>query len=263
MVGARGRMIVLHHLASSGGTVFAKALAAQRNCALLNEIHPYFSVIPDAAFSPTTPLEQYLARYRNTLPDGDIAKARGEAFRFQVEQILKLVGNHDRLLLREWSHGDFFASERFSSAALPLLDFAKPASLVLVRHPVDCFLSGKTYNAWHPIKSDIHEFCRRYVKFCEYFRSVPGILIVRYEDFAADPDVFLEDLCGKLGLIFNPGYMKDLTQFRLSGGSGRTSYEKIAPRPRRPLSDAERKAFLASAYYSEACNLAGYGPEPL
>lgn len=251
-------MIILHHLASSGGTVFAKALAAQGGCWLLNEIHPYFSIIPDAAFSPTTPLDQYLARYRKALPEADTVKAQGEVFRCQVEQILKLAGGEKQLLLREWSHGDFFASERFSSAALPLLDFAKPASLVLLRHPVDCFLSGKTYNAWNPIKSDIDEFCRRYAKFCEYFRSVPGALIVRYEDFAAGSDTFLKEVCGKLGLPFNPAYMKDLNQFRLSGASGRTSYEAIAPRPRRPLSEAERKAFLASAHYAHACEAGGY-----
>ena len=251
-------MIILHHLASSGGTVFAKALAAQGNCQLLNEIHPYFSIIPDAAFSPTTPFEQYLARYQKSLPELDVAKARGESFRFQIEQILKLAGNGKQLLLREWSHGDFFASERFSSAALPLLDFAKPVSLVLLRHPVDCFLSGKTYNAWNPIKSDIDEFCRRYGKFCEFFRDVQGALIVRYEDFAAGPDAFLKEICGKLGLAFNSGYMKDLNQFRLSGASGRTTYDKIAPRPRRLLTEVERRAFLASAHYARACELGAY-----
>lgn len=251
-------MIVLHHLASSGGTVFSKALAAQDNCLLLNEIHPYFSAIPDAAFSPTTPLHQYLARYKKTLPETEFAKAQSESFRFQLQYLLKLAGDGNRLLLREWSHGDFFASERFSSATLPLLDFARPASLVLLRHPVDCFLSGKTYNAWNPINSDIGEFCRRYAKFGEFFRERPEVVFVQYEDFAARPDALLKDVCEKLGLAFNPDYMRHLNQFRLSGASGRTSYEKIAPRPRRPLSEAERGAFLNSVHFAEACELGEY-----
>ena len=251
-------MIVLHHLASSGGTVFSKALAAQGNCLLLNEIHPYFSVIPDAGFSPTTPLEQYLARYKKTLPETEIARARRESFRFQLQYLLRLSGDGNRLLLREWSHGDFIASERFSSASLPLLDFARPTSLVTLRHPVDCFLSGKTYNAWNPINSSIDEFCRRYVKFCEFFRDRSDVLFVQYEDFTARPDVLLKDVCERLGLAFNPDYMRQLNQFRLSGASGRTSYEKIAPRPRRPLSDAERSAFLNSAHYAKACELGKY-----
>jgi hypothetical protein len=254
-------MIVLHHLASSGGTVFSKALAAQGNCLLLNEIHPYFSVIPDAGFSPTTPLDQYLARYKKTLPETEIARARSESFRFQLQYLLKLAGDGNRLLLREWSHGDFFASERFSSASLPLLDFAQPTSLVALRHPVDCFLSGKTYNAWNPINSDVDEFCRRYAKFCEFFRERPGALFVQYEDFAARPDALLQEVCEKLGLAYNPDYMRQLNQFRLSGGSGRTSYEKIAPRPRRPLSDAERGGFARSGHYARACEFAGYSPE--
>jgi hypothetical protein len=251
-------MIVLHHLASSGGTVFSKALAAQGNCLLLNEIHPYFSVIPDAGFSPTTPLDQYLARYKKTLPDAEIARARSESFRFQLQYLLKLAGDGNRLLLREWSHGDFFASERFSSASLPLLDFARPTSLVALRHPVDCFLSGKTYNAWNPINSDINEFCRRYAKFCEFFRERPGVLFIQYEDFTARADALLQEVCEKLGLAFNPDYMRQLNQFRLSGASGRTSYEKIAPRPRRPLSEAERGAFLNSAHFTRACELGEY-----
>jgi hypothetical protein len=254
-------MIVLHHLASSGGTVFSKALAAQGNCLLLNEIHPYFSVIPDAGFSPTTPLEQYLARYKKTLPEAEIARARSESFRFQLQYLLKLAGDGNRLLLREWSHGDFFASERFSSASLPLLDFVQPTSLVTLRHPVDCFLSGKTYNAWNPINSDVDEFCRRYAKFCEFFRERPGVLFVQYEDFAARPDALLQEVCEKLGLAYNPDYMRQLNQFRLSGGSGRTSYEKIAPRPRRPLSEAEQGAFLNSAHFAEACALGRYQAE--
>jgi hypothetical protein len=254
-------MIVLHHLASSGGTVFAKALAAQGNCFLLNEIHPYFSAIPDAAFSPTTPLDQYLARYRNDLHQDEIAEARQELFRFQLHYLHRSIGSGKKLLLREWSHGDFFMSERFSSSTLSLVDFTDLVSLVLLRHPVDCFLSGKTYNAWNPIRSDIDEFCRRYAKFCEFFRGRPGIQFVHYEDFAARPDALLKDVCSELGLAFNPDYMKSLNQFRLSGASGRTSYEKIAPRPRRPLDEAERNAFMASAHFARACALGEYPAE--
>lgn len=254
-------MIVLHHLASSGGTVFCKAMAAQKDCVLLNEIHPYFSVIPDAAFSPTTPLQQYLARYCNNLSEDTISETRRDLFRFQIKYLWERIGAKT-LLLREWSHGDFFASERFSSAVLPLLDFTRPASLVLLRHPVDCFLSGKTYNAWNPIHSDIDEFCRRYAKFCAFFREVPGALFVQYEDFVSRPDAFLKGLCGELGLAFNPGYMKDLNQFRLSGASGRTSYEAIKPRPRRSMSTAERDAFIRSKHFAHACELAGYAMEP-
>ena len=254
-------MIVLHHLASSGGTVFAKALAAQHDCALVNEIHPYFSTIPDAAFSPTTPLEQYLVRYRKELHEDEIAEARQELFRFQLRHLYGLLGNGKKLLLREWSHGDFFASERFSSSTLPLLDFTEPVSLVLLRHPLDCFLSGKTYNAWNPIKSDVNEFSRRYAKFCEFFRQRPGVVTVKYEDIASRPDALLKDVCEELGLAFNPDYMKNLNQFRLSGASGRTSYEKIAPRPRRPISEAERSVFLRSEHFAKACELGGYPAE--
>src|SRR5579872_7331641 len=84
-------MIVLHHLASSGGTVFCKAMAAQKGCVLLNEIHPHFSVIADAAFSPTTPLQQYLARYRKDLPDNSVLKAREDLFRFQLKYLCEEI----------------------------------------------------------------------------------------------------------------------------------------------------------------------------
>jgi hypothetical protein len=254
-------MITLHHLASSGGTIFAKALAAQEDCILLNEIHPYFSVIPDAAFSPTTPLDQYLGRYRKDLSEDEVAEARRELFHFQLKYIHERIGRGKNLLVREWSHGDFFASDRFSSSVLPLVDFAEPVSLVLLRHPIDCFLSGKTYNAWNPIRSDIHEFCRRYCKFCDFFLARPATHIVRYEDFVARPDVLLQEMCEKLGLTFHPDYLLQLNQFRISGGSGRTAYDKIAPRPRRPLNDAERHAFQRSDHFLEACTLAGYPAE--
>ncbi len=251
-------MIILHHLASSGGTVFAKALIAQGNCALLNEVHPYFSVLPDAAFSPTTPLEQYLWRYSKELSADKIAEARQELFRFQLKYIHEQTGHEKNLLVREWSHGDFISSDRFSSSVLPLLDFAKPVSLVLLRHPIDIFLSGKTYNAWNPIRSDINEFCRRYCKFCDFFLRRPATHIIKYEDFVAKPDELLNETCEKLGLTFNPHYMLQLNQFRLSGASGRTAYDKIVPRPRRPMSIAEQNAFQQSEYFHNACELGGF-----
>ena len=239
-------MIILHHLASTGGTVFVKALTAQGNCVLLNELNPYFSAIPEAGFSPTTPLDQYLERYRKELPANEMrGSPPGILPPSQLKYIHEQIGREKILLVREWSHGDFFASDRFSSSVLPLLEFAKPVSLVLLRHPIDCFLSGKTYNAWRPIRSDIDEFCRRYSKFCDFFLTRPATHIVKYEDFAAKPDALLQETCEKLGLAFHPDYMLQLNQFRVSGGSGRTAYDKIAPRPRRPMT--RRSAMLFSA----------------
>jgi len=251
-------MIILHHLASTGGTVFVKALAAQGDCVLLNELHPYFSAIPEGGFSPTTPLDQYLERYSKELPADEIAEGRREFFRFQLKYIHQRIGREKTLLVREWSHGDFFASDRFPSSVLPVLDFVQPVSVVLLRHPIDCFLSGKTYNAWRPIRFDIDEFCRRYSKFCDFFLTRADAHVVKYEDFAARPDALLQETCEKLGLAFHPGYMLRLNQFRISGGSGRTAYDKIAPRPRRPMSDDERAAFQRSDHYVKACTLAGY-----
>jgi hypothetical protein len=251
-------MITLHHLASSGGTVFSKALVAQGDCVLLNEVHPHFSVIPDAAFSPTTPLDQFLRRYRTELPQDKISEARQELIRFQLKYIEERIAVGKKLLVREWSHGDFFSSDRFASSVLPLLDFAKPISLVLLRHPIDCFLSGKTYNAWNPIRSDINEFCRRYCKFGDFFLATPGIHIVKYEDFVAAPDATLKAICEKLGLTFRPDYMGQLNRFPLSGGSGRTAYDRIVPRSRRPISGAELNAFHRSEYFLKACALGGY-----
>ena len=197
-------MIVLHHLASSGGTLLVKALAAQRDCVFVNEVHPYFSVIPEAGFSPSTPLQQYLARYGKELPDAEMDKVGEELFQFQIQSLQRLAGNKT-LILREWSHGDFFETDRFSSSVLPLLEFAEPRSVVLIRHPIDCYLSGKTYNAWHMIASDINEFCRRYCLFCRFFMERPGIFVIRYEDFVADSDKAMRDLCGKLNLAFQSG----------------------------------------------------------
>lgn len=207
------------------------------------------------------PLDQYLGRYRKELSGDEITEARQELFRFQLKYIHEQIGHGKNLLVREWSHGDFFASDRFSSSVLPLVDFAKPASVVLIRHPIDCFLSGKTYNAWNPIRSDIDEFCRRFCKFCDFFLARPAAHIVKYEDFVAGRDALLKEICEKLGLAFNPDYMQQLNQFRVSGASGRTAYDEIAPRPRRPISDTERNAFRRSDYFLKACTLVGYPAE--
>ena len=100
-------MIVLHHLASSGGTIFTKAMVAQDNCVFLNEMHPHFTVIPEHGFSPSTPMHQYLARYNEEMTKEELVKAREELFRFQIQYLHELAGTR-KLILREWSHGDFF-----------------------------------------------------------------------------------------------------------------------------------------------------------
>ncbi|MGH6829375.1 MAG: sulfotransferase [Rhizomicrobium sp.] len=224
----------------------------------MSEVSPYYSVVRADVFSPTTPLEQYFARHNRELPRARVLKALEDHFKSQLRALAGLVPADKKLILREWSHGDFFVSSRFSSSVLPLLDFCEVTGVVLLRNPVDCFLSGKTYDAWSMIGSDVREFCRRYHKFCCVFLNNPALVNVKYEEFAADPDRTLERLCEKLGLAFNPDYQRELGRHRLSGSSGRFSTDRIAPRPRRFLSEAEKRDFLSSGDYLEACALAGY-----
>jgi hypothetical protein len=254
-------MIVIHHLAATGGTIFTKALAAQGNCVLLNEINPYFSIIHSETFSPSTPLDQVLARHKTDLSEAEISNARIEFFKFQIRYLRDLIGREKSLILREWSHGDFFESHRFSSSTLPLLEFCEPVSVVLIRHPIDCFLSGNSFNAWRTIKADVDVFCDRYFRFLCHFLERPEAVAVKYEEFAANPDRVITELCRKLELRFNPGYQRELNRYPLSGGSGRSSFDRISSRQPRPLDEITRSAFLRSGCYRKACDLSGYSAD--
>ena len=249
---------LLHVLARSGGTLVSKCLASMDGVMLLSEIHPRagnrFSPVRQAAdwFGLVSPDEA--ARL-----DGPTPLPAAIAF---LRQRAEAQGR--KLLLREWSHLDFYgppfvAEPAWRSSLVGLLGegFALRRA-VLVRHPVDQLMSLGRLAALGGVL-DLPRFLRGHRLLAEMAAETG---FVRYEDFTHDPDAVLRRLCGLLDLGFDPGYARRWAAFdKITGDiapSRGNAVAEIRPLPRPALPPALLPRLLASPDYRRSLELLGY-----
>ena len=249
---------LLHVLARSGGTLVSKCLASMDGVMLLSEIHPRagnrFSPVRQAAdwFGLVSPDEA--ARL-----DGPTPLPAAIAF---LRQRAEAQGR--KLLLREWSHLDFYglpfvAEPAWRSSLVELLAASFDLRrAVLVRHPVDQLISLVRLPALGG-SLDLDRFLRGHRLVAEMAVETG---FVRYEDFTREPDAALRRLCGLLDLDFDPGYAQrwadwDKITGDLEPSRGNTVAE-IRPLPRPALPPALLATLRASEDYRRSLDLLGY-----
>ena len=234
----------VHHLACTGGTVISKCLAAMPKVALVSEVNPLNRSGFD--FEPTNPLLLLERSYRNlTLEEIK------EDFLSRISQVTKICHNDGMdLVIRDHSHTDFCMGEE-PHEVTPIRDFLADqydlVSVVTVRHPLDSYL-GLLSEGWQMqfTPSTLEEYSRRYLAFLDRYRDLP---IRRYEDFCAEPEAFIQELCELLELEYNPIFIERFGSIKLSGNSGRGSNTEISSRPRRPIpEDLQNQLENSEAY---------------
>ena len=240
----------VHHLSCTGGTLFAKCIAAMPNVLLLNEVDP-LSSLPFRSGKPAFTPNDLVALVRQ----GDPAVSSDLVIRMFVEELAVLRQEQARIgramVLRDHSHSHFLTGNAIPDRPTlrELLSARFPVrSLVTVRDPVDSYLSMMEHG-WHrhfdPPNFD--EYCRRYLTFLE---SYTGVEIVRYEDFVAEPKSVMVNICRILGLVYSADFIENFDVFRFSGDSGRSG-GAIAERPRRSLSDEFSNEIAKSENYKQ------------
>jgi len=221
---------VLHHLARSGGTVISKCLAVMDSVVLLSEIHPL-------GIEQFNPLVQ--AREWFQLVSGDESRARGKMNRSGFLDAIALIHRRcderdKRLVIRDWSHLDFTGvpfvqdpSYRLQTADV-LRDRFDAVHIATVRHPLDQLLSlrrlANIQEYW-----DEPAILRGFRCFAE--RAVE-VGFLRYEDFVADPDRVLRELCERLQLEFDDGYKDRWADYRNITGAVVSKGTTIQAEPR-------------------------------
>lgn len=245
----------LHHVACSGGTVISKCLAAMSKVCLLSEANPLNRYGID--FNPSNPFLLY-EQTQGKVPL-DVVR-RG--FAQEIEQLLTLAKNNKKqLILRDHSHSDFFSGIRRSRDEVAglygcLANDYSLISAITVRHPLDSYLTLASLGwdvQFQP--NTFEEYCSRYIDFLDYYSEIPTC---KYEDFCADPDSFMQELCGILFIEYDPEYRQRFGSVQLSGDSGRRSNDEIKPRGRRPVSESLKKESEESSAYRELCSRLGY-----
>ena len=246
----------IHHMASSGGTMISKCLAALPNTLLLSEINPLSTLHireGEKQFSPTDLLLALRKAVRPQDEDTLIRVFLSSMTALRAESAAKGL----RLVLRDHPHSSFCTTAE--AAARPTLyELLAPEmpcrSVVTVRHPLDSYLALQQNKWLHFSPSTLEEYAVRYEAFLDRHAGIP---VCRYEDFVADPEATLEQICGYLELPTMAGVAELISAVTLTGDSGRRS-AIIEARPRRPVPDELRAAALVSKTYQRLCERFDY-----
>jgi len=243
----------IHHLACTGGTVISKCLAAMPRVALISEVNPLNRF--GSEFEPTNPLLQLERSYRK-LSTQDII----EDFIRQVAYVNRICRQDDvDLVIRDHSHTDFCIGPT-PAAVCPIADCLSSdyelLSVVTVRHPLDSYLSLMT-QGWEKqfLPGNLNEYSRRYQAFLDRYASLP---MLRYEDFCAQPEAFMKNLCNALEIGYSEGFLGRFGDVTLSGDSGRKGIFTIERRPRRVVPEEVESEIASSIMYSELLERLGY-----
>ncbi len=244
----------VHHFACTGGTLICKALAAMPNTTLLSEIDPLSTLgLPHRNTAPQfRPTDMIFAGRVAARPISDsTAQRMGVASICAMQKSLVEEGRH--LCIRVHSHSQYCSDIRPDGrpgVQETLAEIGPALGVVTVRHPIESFLSVRR-NGWIHFRPDsVEEYARRYLLFLDDHRDLQ---IFKYEDFVNAPDPVLKQICDALALPFAPGTEALLPIIHLSGDSGRSSDQQIAPRPRRAVSDELVKEISESTSFVELC----------
>lgn len=241
----------IHHLSSSGGTVFSKCVAALPDVVLLSEVNP--NEWGPYRFSPADPLQQFAQCY----PDAPFSESDGHAaFRERLRPALEYCERSGKaLVLRDHSHSDFLMEQvRTPGLMAALSPHHEIRSIVTIRHPLDAWLGMKAH------KFNVHiphfeRYCARVKAFLAWYEGVP---VFKYEAFLKSPKQTMQEVCARLELEYDPRFLKSFADKTLSGDSGRYAGRRGLKRPPRRLHSITRSRRAAIKEYREICERFGY-----
>ncbi|MDT8853510.1 sulfotransferase [Paracoccaceae bacterium Fryx2] len=263
---SRAPVRLLLHQACTGGSLIAKCLAAMPGTTLLSEMDPlsenHLQISQVAMYAPTDLIKQL--RYSRHPADPELYVEIFLAGLAVLQDRLDRQGR--RLVIRCHPHSQFFTA--IDPASRPgvteMIARQHPVRAALtVRHPLDSWLSLNN-NQWVQFTPPtLEEYARRYLAFLDAVATQEGgnPPPIRYEDFVADPEGVLQDLCALLDLPFVPGTPDLIAVIRVSGDSGRSD-AVIGPRPRRAVPQDMLDAIAASPAYHDLCDRLGYDAAP-
>ncbi|MBY0559341.1 hypothetical protein [Hyphomicrobium sp.] len=220
---------IIHHLSSSGGTVFSKCIAAQPNVVLLSEVHPLIGR-HEPIFMPFDPLVHLLVNYPEIGPS---ESEMNSLFLTRLEPVVRACERNGRkLVLRDHSHSDYLTdrSPRPRLAEL-LAEHYELQRIVTFRNPIDAYLSMQS-SGFDTYLTGFDDYCQRALKFLDDHKGLP---LWTYEKFVSSPQKVIEDMCARIGITFDAAFQERFCSVRLTGDSGRRP-DKIQPLERRSYS---------------------------
>ncbi|OED45829.1 hypothetical protein AB838_22170 [Rhodobacteraceae bacterium (ex Bugula neritina AB1)] len=258
---ARPVLRSLHHFACTGGTLFAKSIAALPCVRLLSEADPFSPLGYQGAFAPRDLIS--LAKAGSSPPGQAVLARIFQAGLAALAAETRSEGGD--LVLRDHSHSHFCTTDACGSG-LPQRPSMKELlqadyhllSLVTVRHPLDSWLSLLRQSWVHFTPGTLEEYARRYHLFLDHYADTP---ILQYEAFTAAPEAGMAQICQVLELSGSAGFQERMAAQSLSGDSGRSG-TSIAARPRRAVPETVAAELQTAPSYGRLCARLGYDPDP-
>ena len=248
----------IHHFACSGGTVVSKCISAMPNTFLLSEVHPTtkLTINPSVIeFRPTDLVS--LGRYAK-LPEMD--ELAEKMFVSQVNVVNEhLNAMSSKLVLREHTHSDYCLGDEKAIASEPVLikllkERFTHKKLATVRDPIDSYMSLKN-NGWiHFSPPSFDQYCERLLAFIVHFQQEE---IIKYEDFVAQPQIFMEKIAKILDIDYSPDFEDIFSIFNVTGDSGRSG-DQINKRDRREVNEELQSEIESSSNYNKLKALLQY-----
>jgi hypothetical protein len=253
---ARPVLRLVHHLARTGGTTISKCLAVMPGVALLSEIHPL-------GIEKISALRQ--ARdWFNLVGEDEIDRLGAHPdFAASIRLIAARASTRGlSLVIRDWNHLDFTGpplveTPGFRMATADALSaHFRLRRIATVRHPIDQWQSLRRVPLMRG-KIDLDRFLVGYRRFAELAAPLG---VVRFEDFCAEPEAWLQRLCAALDLRYDAGWRERWASYdRITGDdAARRGGAALSLPRRRPLEPGLADAFLRHPDYRPALALLGY-----
>ncbi|MDZ4728943.1 MAG: hypothetical protein SH820_03260 [Xanthomonadales bacterium] len=228
-----------------------------KDVVLLSEIHPLGSRM-------FNPLQQAMEWY-GLLQAAEFEAASRDKISFSAAIALvaeRCIDQGKILVLRDWNHLDFIGLPFVQPAYRPLLTESLQADFDLirfasVRHPLDQWLS-LTSNPVFANRLGVGKYLKSVRRFSE-MAAATGFL--HFEDFTADPDTALQQLCKALELPFDASYRDRWANYTNITGDvlpGRAQSSEIKPLPRQNTDPQLQQAFTVRADYPRILQMMNY-----
>jgi len=264
---------ILHNMARSGGTVICKCLASMKNIVLLSEIHPlglqWFDRPHPLGLERYNPIQQ-ACKWFGLVSNSELQMFQ-EKKDITFEDAISLIYERCRdrgqtLVIRDWSYVDFIGIP-FTDKPTYLLSTAEALSnrfeiihSTTVRHPIDQWLSLRQWPLFKE-KVSTHEYLRGYLRFAEHARDIG---FIQYEAFANAPEKYLETLCSRLSIKYDPAFIDNWWRYKTITGdtdTKRGAKKEIKPVPRRKIEPDIMQGFKDNSDYNKGTDLLGYTEE--
>tara|TARA_B100001559_G_C16385902_1_gene568801 strand:+ start:213 stop:1010 length:798 start_codon:yes stop_codon:yes gene_type:complete len=210
-----GTIGIIHNLPRVGGTIISKSISAQKDIALLSEIHPQGIKVRDMMKVDTNlgdPLYQAQNWYNLFKIDdyNELVKSQLN-FLDKIKIINEKIKKQNKfLILRDWSFIDYlgkpFIEPTNKNILLELLrkDF-EIKNIFLLRDPLETFLSCMKKL---PFFSKNYSFDKFLDGYNSFLKDINNENVIHFENFAERPD----EILNQISIIFNFKFNKDYKQ---------------------------------------------------